>query len=102
MEARPGWSGGRSWEEGSPSDVAPSPPGAVVPQLGAGVGVGAKPGKVPGQWTESLGLEGRGQGEARAPKLPHPRAGRSGPGCIGAGVKGQRQAQSVIPGPRQG
>ena len=42
MEARPGWPGGRSWEEGSPSDVAPSPPGAVVPQLGAGVGVGVE------------------------------------------------------------
>lgn len=25
------------------------PPGAVVPQVGAGVGVGAKPGKVPGE-----------------------------------------------------
>lgn len=63
------------------SDVAPSVPGAVVPQPGAGV----KPGKVPGQCgVPGAGGQraGRGRGQGGAEPSPRhcTRGGRAGPG----------------------
>lgn len=101
--------GGETWvawgrscgRRGSPSDVAPSPPGAVVPQLEPELGLERSLGKcqVSGR---ALGLRAEVRERPGAPKLPHPRAGRSGPAAAGQGSCGQRQAQSAIPGPRQG
>ena len=44
---------------------------------------------------------GQRSGRGKSPQ-GSPGAGRAGPGCSGAGVKEQRQAQSMMPGPKQG